>query len=91
MMSFNDFLGSDGVCSIPVVNGVVNIVKRGGVVDSIPFASASPRDIVRLMVAWSFTSDFCVRVEFVCGSSLLAYLDDSSLWRPVWLVSLPES
>ena len=89
MMSFNDFLTFDGVCAIPVVPGRIDIYKRGGVVDSFNFSCHDPRLIARDVVAWSFTSDFCERVDFCCGSVVLCSVSAASLWAPVWGVSLP--
>ena len=89
MKSFNDFLVNDGVCSVQVVAGFVRIVRVGGCVDTISMSSASPREIASHLEAWSFTSDFIERVEFVSQGVVLCCCSVSSLFRPVWSVSLP--
>lgn len=87
MISFDSLLHDDGVCSIPVVSGVLVMWSRDGSCVRIPASFNSLAAVVRECREWWSSGVFRESVSFWVGGVRVCLVSPSSLWAPVLGVS----
>lgn len=82
MVRFDSLLGSDGVCSVPVVSGVLVFWSSAGSCVRIPASYDSLDSVVRECREWLLSSPFRESVAFWCGSVCVCRVSLSALYAP---------
>lgn len=87
MVSFDSLLRYDGVCSVPVVSGVIVMWSLDGSCVRIPASYDSLASVVRECREWWASGIFRYSVAFWAGGVRVCLVSAASLWAPVLGVS----